>query len=201
LRRLAVAPQLKRDPLGRVAPPTTSSTVLQVSLNDLLDYTEWQRAKWQAVLQHMGPEVLRVSAGPHGDGRFTTVGDLIRHIFSAEKRYVERLRGQPLTDTAKLTLNDLDALFSFGRESRKGLRDFVDTFPSAQWDMVQEFTLMNSLLRATPRKIIVHVVMHEIRHWAHVATLLRLQGLTGEFHDFLFSPVLGGEFQRGESRP
>ncbi len=175
--------------------------MLQVSLNDLLDYTEWQRAKWQAVLQHQGPEVLRVSTGPHGDGRFATIGALIRHIFSAEKRYVERLRGQALTDTAGLTLDDPPALFAFGQESRKELRDLVETFPPAQWDVLQEFTLMNSLLRATPRKIIVHVVMHEIRHWAQVATLLRLQGVAGEFLDFLFSPVLGGEFRRGQGGP
>lgn len=38
--------------------------------------------------------------------------------------------------------------------------------------------------------------MHEIRHWAQIGTLFRLNGLTGEVHDFLFSPVLGAEFKR-----
>ena len=28
---------------------------------------------------------------------------------------------------------------------------------------------------------------------APVPTLLRLNGMTGEFHDFLFSPAMGGE--------
>ena len=42
----------------------------------------------------------------------------------------------------------------------------------------------------------VHILMHEIRHWAQIATVLRLNGLTDEFHDFLFSPVMGGEFRR-----
>jgi hypothetical protein len=41
--------------------------------------------------------------------------------------------------------------------------------------------------------------MHEIRHWAQFGTLLRLNGLKGEFHDFLFSPVLGAEFKRSAS--
>jgi len=36
--------------------------------------------------------------------------------------------------------------------------------------------------------------MHEIRHWAQIGTLFRLNGLAGEVHDFSFSPVLGGEF-------
>lgn len=38
--------------------------------------------------------------------------------------------------------------------------------------------------------------MHEIRHWAQIGTLFCLNGLTGEVHDFLFSPVLGAEFKR-----
>jgi uncharacterized damage-inducible protein DinB len=72
-------------------------------------------------------------------------------------------------------------------------------FPAKDWDVPQEFSLMNNSLRATPRKIVVHVLIHEIRHWAQIGTLLRLNGLTGEFHDFLFSPVLGGEFKRSSS--
>jgi len=36
--------------------------------------------------------------------------------------------------------------------------------------------------------------MHEIRRWAQITTLLRLNGLVGEFHDFLASPVMGGKF-------
>lgn len=53
-----------------------------------------------------------------------------------------------------------------------------------------------SLLRVTPRKLLVHVLMHEIRHWAQVGTLFRLNGMPMEFHDFLFSPVLGGELKK-----
>jgi hypothetical protein len=40
--------------------------------------------------------------------------------------------------------------------------------------------------------------MHEIRHWAQIATLMRLNGHPVEWHDFLMSPVLGGEFQRAQ---
>jgi uncharacterized damage-inducible protein DinB len=44
---------------------------------------------------------LTTSAGPNGDGRFQSVGDVIRHIFSSEKRYIDRLSNRPLTDTAE----------------------------------------------------------------------------------------------------
>jgi uncharacterized damage-inducible protein DinB len=148
--------------------------------------------------QH-GDEVLATSAGPHGDGRFQTVGDVVRHIFSAEKRYIDRLSNRPLTDAASIPSSSVEALFQFGRQSRKDLKEFVEIFPAQDWDVPPDFSLMNNFLRATPRKLVVHVLMHEIRHWAQIGTLFRLNGLKGEFHDFLFSPVLGGEFKRSAS--
>ena len=173
---------------------------IQISLNDLMEYTQWEREKWHDWLRQHGDDVLKISAGPHGDGRFESVGDLIRHIFSAEKRYIDRLSGRPLTDTACVPNDNIEALFNFGRESRKGLQEFAETFPAEHWDVPQDLgKIVNSLVRATPRKIAIHIALHEIRHWAQIATLFRLNGLTGEFHDFLFSPVLGGEFRREQA--
>lgn len=169
---------------------------MNVSLQDLMDYTEWERQKWYDWLQPHSDQVLKIGAGPHGDGRFETVGELVRHIFSAEKRYVERLSGRPLTDTASIPSHSIEALFQFGQLSRKELREFVATFSAQQWDIPNQYQILNYFLSATPRKIVVHILMHEIRHWAQIATLFRLNGLTGEFHDFLFSPVMGGEFRR-----
>jgi uncharacterized damage-inducible protein DinB len=102
---------------------------INLSLNDLMDYTEWERRKWHDWLRQQGEQVLKISAGAHGDGRFETVGDLVRHIFSAEKRYVDRLSGRPLTDTASVPTDNLEALFRFSQQSRKGLRELVETFP------------------------------------------------------------------------
>ncbi len=173
---------------------------VNLSLNDLMDYTEWERQKWYDWLRQHGEQVLKISAGLHGDGRFETVGDLVRHIFSAEKRYVDRVSGRPLTDAASVPTDNLEALFQFSQQSRKGLRELVETLPAQEWDVPNDFKILNYSIRATPRKIVVHVLMHEIRHWAQIATLLRLSGLTGEFHDFLFSPVMGGEFGREQDK-
>ena len=170
-----------------------------VSLNELIEYTDWERRKWYEWFRKQGDVVLASTVGPHGDGRFQTVGDLVRHIFSAEKRYVDRLSNRPLTDTASIPNSGVEALFQFGQHSRTALEEFVKTYPVQDWDVPQEFDFMKSFLRATPRKLIVHVLIHEIRHWAQIATLLRMNGLTDQLHDFLFSPVLGGEFKRAAS--
>ncbi len=174
---------------------------VDLRLTDLLDYTDWERQKWCAWFGQHGASALKITAGPHGDGRFTAVGELVRHIFSAEKRYVERLSDRSLTDPASIPADNVDALFQFGQQSRSALREFIATFPARAWDVPQEFTILSNSLRATPRKIVIHILMHEIRHWAQIATLLRLHGLRDEFHDFLFSPVLGGEYRREQGKP
>ncbi len=174
--------------------------MLNLSLNDLIEYTDWERQKWYTWLRQHGQQALKISAGPHGDGRFQSVGDLVRHIFSAEKRYIDRLSGRPLTDTASIPNDDIEALFQFSRQSRKDLKEFAETFPSQKWDAPEEHKIQNHSLVATPRKIVVHILLHEIRHWAQIATLLRLNGLTDEFHDFLFSPVLDGGLRRVQEK-
>jgi uncharacterized damage-inducible protein DinB len=173
---------------------------VNLGLNDLIEYTAWDRQKWYDWLRQHGEPVLKISARPHGDGRFASVGELVRHIFSAEKRYVERLSGRPLTDAASIPRDDIEALFRFGQQGRTDWKDFVEKFPTHEWDVPQDHKLMDRILTVTPRKIIVHILLHEIRHWAQIATLFRLSGLTDDFHDFLFSPVMGGEFGRQQIR-
>ncbi len=163
--------------------------MLTLSLDALLQYTAWEREKWRAWFTQHGDQVLATSAGPHNDGRFATVGDLIRHIFSGEMRYVDRLMGREVTDTSVIPTNNVEALFRFGEQSRSDLEKLLAEFPAQKWDIPEEMKIGTYSISVTPRKAVVHILIHEIRHWAQIATLLRLSGLKGEFHDFLFSPV------------
>ena len=163
--------------------------MLHLDLNHLVEYTEWERQKWHDWLQHNGDNVLKISAGPHGDERFQTMGDLVRHIFSAEERYVERLTGRPVTDPASFPSDKIEALFQFGQRTRKDLLALIDSFPEGKWDVPNEYKILIYAITATPRKIVTHVLLHEIRHWAQIATLFRLNGLIDQGDDFLVSPV------------
>jgi uncharacterized damage-inducible protein DinB len=121
-----------------------------------------------------------------------TVADVVRHVFGAEMRYVDRLSNRPITDWASIPTSSAD-VFSFGRKSRAALRALLVGLPAARWDTPEVHQLLDWKLRLTPRKIVVHVLLHEIRHWAQIATVLRQNGLKADFHDFLFSPALGGD--------
>jgi len=81
-----------------------------------------------------------------------------KHIFSAEKRYIERLSGEPLTDTASIPNDNLEALFELGQQSRQGLKDFIEGFAAPSWDILKDFEFVGWSLKATPKKIIIHVL-------------------------------------------
>jgi len=68
---------------------------------------------------------LAITVGPHGDGRFTSVGDSVRHIFTAERRYIDRLSNRPLTSTASIPSDSIEILFQFGGQSRADLKEFL----------------------------------------------------------------------------
>lgn len=136
---------------GLVSSYPIYETSSSLSLSELIEYTDWERGKWHEWLRQRGDGVLATSAGPHGDGRFQTVGDLVRHIFSAEKRYIDRLSNRPLTDGGSIPNGNVEALFQFARQSRMDLKELIKAFPTEDWDVPQDFTLMNNFLRATPR--------------------------------------------------
>jgi uncharacterized damage-inducible protein DinB len=165
--------------------------VFNLSVADLLDYTAWERQQRHEWMRRTGDHVLSVSAGANGN-RFQTVGDLVKHMFSAEKRYVERLSGKPITDTNSISNSNLESLFQFGKQSRNDLREFLQTFPSEKWDIPQQMDLGVALVTITPRKSVTHILLHEIRHWAQIGTFWRMAGYQGDFYDFLFCPAMGG---------
>jgi uncharacterized damage-inducible protein DinB len=158
-------------------------------LAHLLEYTDWERSQWHVWFHEQGPAALAVDLGPNGDGRVKTIGELLRHIFSAEQRYVDRVRGTPLADSTGIPADDVEALFAFGQQSREALRALLAAFPTERWDVPQQIQLGKHSRSVTPRKMIAQAVTHEIRHWAQVATLLRMSGRKPGPRDLLVSPV------------
>jgi uncharacterized damage-inducible protein DinB len=162
-------------------------------LAHLLEYTDWERSQWHTWFREQGPAALAVDLGPNGDGRVNTVGELVRHIFSAEQRYVDRIQGAPLTDSAMVPPDDVEALFEFGRRTRAAMRTVLAAFPAERWDVPQQIQMGKHSRTVTPRKMIAQAVTHEIRHWAQVATFLRMSGRKSGSRDLLAGPVFDSQ--------
>ena len=146
---------------------------LSLGIEELLGYTDGERAKWNAWFRGQAPAALQ--AAVQREGRFPTVWSLVDHIFLVEKRHTQRLRQEsPLTEQTGVAEPDAQALFAYGRAAR-----------------VIEFQFRDQHLRFTARKLLFHILFHEIRHWAQIATAVRNAGLEPPgFHDLLFTAAM-----------
>ena len=154
-------------------------------IEDLLAYLDRDRSEWHEWFRKQGRVALAVELGAHNTGRIRTVGELVRHIFSAEKRYVQRSLQVPLMDTSAIPADDVEALFAFGIESRRALRELLVSFPDTEWDAPREMSFDGHTRTVTSRKMVLQAITHELRHWAQVATFLRQAGYDPGVHDLI----------------
>jgi uncharacterized damage-inducible protein DinB len=159
-----------------------------ITFSELLSYTNEERDKWRGwLLQHAAAVEAPVQPG----ARFPTVGKLIDHIFLVERRHLQRLAGTPLDDRTGLTGNNVLPLFDYGASVRRELEQYAADLDEDVADQVRAFEVREQLYQMTPRKLLFHVLLHEIRHWAQIGLAVRLAGYEppGD-HDLFYSRAL-----------
>src|SRR5215211_1664161 len=169
-------------PAGRADMPLT------LSFDELLRYTSAERDKWRAwLVAH--PDAMEAAVQP--GGRLPTVGKLIDHVFLVERRHLQRLTTAPLSESTGLTGNNAAPLFDYGSSVRRELEQYVADLDNDLADEMRTFEVRERQWSASSRKLLFHVLVHEIRHWAQVALAVRLAGHEppGE-HDLFFSSAL-----------
>ena len=162
--------------------------MLTLSFEELLRYTLEERDKWRRFFT-AHPVAMETPLQP--EGRFTTAGKLIDHIFLVERRHLQRLRGEPLTNRTGLTGNNAPPLFDYGASVRRELEQYVGDLDEEVANQVRTFEVREQQWPMSARKLLFHILMHEIRHWAQIALALRLAGLEppGD-HDLFYSRAL-----------
>src|SRR5580765_4110026 len=131
---------------------------LQISHDELLRYTAEERDKWRTwLIAH--PEAMEAPVQP--GGRLPTVGKLIDHIFLVERRHLQRLAGEPLSDRTGLTGNNAPPLFDYGGSVRRELEQYVAELGEDDADQIRDFEVRDSRFAMTPRKLLFHVLLHE----------------------------------------
>ena len=159
-----------------------------ITFDELVRYTNGERDKWRRWLsEHAAALEAPVQPG----GRLPTVGKLIDPIFLVERRHVQRLTSQPLSDTTGLTGNNAPPLFDYGASVRRELEQLVADLGDDEIDTVREFEVREKKWTMTPRKLLFHILLHETRHWAQIALAVRLAGFEppGD-HDLFCSNAL-----------
>lgn len=162
--------------------------MVALSLTELLAYTEEERGKWRTWLASH-PAAMDLKLQP--DGRFPSVGALIDHIFLVEARHLARLEQHTVPESSGVKANDTDALFAYAGVTRDRLREYAAKLDDIDAVTPRTFTLPSGKASMTPRKLLLHICLHEVRHWAQIALGVRQAGLAPPGnHDLFYSAAL-----------
>ena len=165
------------------------ASLAQISFAELLAANEAQTGQWRRWFDEQPAAVLDV---PLSIALAKNVREFLLHIFAVELRYAERLKGLPVTAYETLPKGSLAELFEVGEQARAMYRGYLAKVTDDDLASVIEFpTRTAGVVRASKRKIVVHALLHSVRHWAQLATALREAGYpTNWGKDFLYSEVM-----------
>jgi len=163
--------------------------MLALSLDELLAWTAEERAKWLPWFK-ANPTALDAPVQP--GSRFSTVLSLVDHIFLVEVRHTLRLQGQELPASTGATAGDIDALWAYAANGRAAVHRYLPTLTDADAATPRDVVVQSGgSFPMTPRKLLFHMSLHEVRHWAQIAAAVRMAGFAppGD-HDLFYSKAL-----------
>jgi uncharacterized damage-inducible protein DinB len=160
-----------------------------ISLEELLAWNDHAAGHWY---EHLDTNRALLEAKCDVAGT-ANVQEFVRHIWSAELRWGQRLAALPVMSREAAPSGPLDTLFNLHRQAMEIFRNLIDA-PARDWNEVYVVELdrvPEELRKPTRRKVAAHTLMHSHRHYAQLATLARQAGFPAPFGgDLLFSPVL-----------
>jgi uncharacterized damage-inducible protein DinB len=160
-----------------------------ISLEELLAWNDHAAQHWY---EHLDTNRALLEAECDIAGT-TSVQELVRHIWSVELRWGQRLAALPVMNKEAAPSGPLDALFNLHREAMEIFRNLIAA-PVSDWNEVYALEvdrIPEELRKPTRRKVAVHAMLHSHRHYAQLATLARQAGYPAPFGgDLLLNPVL-----------
>lgn len=161
---------------------------LTISLDELLAWTAEERAKWLPWLK-ANPAALAAPVQP--GGRFPTVASLIDHVFLVEVRHTLRLQGKDLPAESGVAPHDLDGLYAYAARGRAAVHGYLPTLSDEDAAAPRDVVVATGNYPLSPRKLLFHMALHEVRHWAQIAAAVRMAGFSppGD-HDLFYSRAL-----------
>jgi uncharacterized damage-inducible protein DinB len=163
-------------------------TAAAITLKELLADNESSTEKWN-VWFSANPAALDIPCTIYNSG---TVRGLLKHIFAVELRHSQRLLGEEVTSYDAIPVGSLDDLIALHAQAMQNLRKFLSsTNDAALLEVIALQTVSAGTLHASRRKLLTHILLHSMRHWAQLTSLLREAGYKTDWpKDFLFSEAI-----------
>jgi uncharacterized damage-inducible protein DinB len=159
-----------------------------ITLEELLVDNDAATEKWK-VWFAANPAALDVPCAIYNSG---TVRGLLKHIFAVELRHSQRLAGKEVTSYEAIPVGSLDDLMAVHSQATQNLRKFLSgANDQALLEVIQLQTVSAGTVHASRRKLLTHILLHSVRHWAQLSSLLREAGYKTDWpKDFLFSEAI-----------
>ena len=156
-----------------------------VPFESLLDYSDHERRKWR---DWAAADPTRLTIVVQPGGRFPTVGALLDHVFLVERRHLCRLQGATPPEDTGVPPGDWNRLFEYADLVRADLRGYAAELTDVVGDGLLTFEAIGiGSITTSRRRLMTHIVLHEIRHFAQVALAARTAGVEPPGrHDILF---------------
>jgi uncharacterized damage-inducible protein DinB len=143
-----------------------------LTAGEMLAWLDTTSKHWRALIEEH-PEILQLPCDVMG---VSTVGGLLQHIVAVELRYAEQLSGLPPTEYAAIPFDSAAAIYATHDRAMKMYRELLAS--DLDWDAKFDFvTRSMGPMRASRKTILFHALMHAIRHYAQLATLVRQHGI------------------------
>jgi uncharacterized damage-inducible protein DinB len=157
------------------------------TLSALLAWNRAESRRWKAWFA-AHPAALDLPMGAGGG----TVRKAIHHTVVVDLRYGQRLTGLPVSAFETIDVGDLDGLFALAERAHDLLEGWLAGATPAMLDQVHTFMTLSAGERsASARKILLHACTHHVRHWAQIASVVRMHGLKSDWpHDLLLSDAM-----------
>jgi uncharacterized damage-inducible protein DinB len=153
-----------------------------LSAEEILAWNEKTATGWRKLLA-AHPELLTRPCDIAGT---KSVAELLQHIVAAQLRYAERLAGLPISDYASIPFDSIESIYATHDRAAAIFRQLFDS--DVDWNEPIDFaTRSMGTLHSDRKTILFHALLHGIRHYAQLASLVRQCGVKADWPmDYLF---------------
>jgi uncharacterized damage-inducible protein DinB len=142
-----------------------------LTAHEVLNWNEKTSNQWRKFLA-ANPDVLAIPCDVAGT---KTVAEFLQHIVAVELRWAERIAHLPETTYEQVPYDSIDNLYATHDKAIAILKQTLAA--NTDWNQSIEFvTRTYGPASSTAKTMYFHALLHSIRHYAQLGTLLRQNG-------------------------